>query len=194
MIPVVQCCEYNSAADLPYVSVDDIQASINVMEYLISLGKKRIALLNGPDPYKYSGHRLQGYQTALEKHGIPYNSQLVVTLPDIRYDLAVAAVIQLINSETPPDAFFACSDVFAIAAVRAVHLTGYRVPDDFSVVGFDNIDITSTLVPSITTIKQPQLQMGFTSCELLHEKIVTPNIPIKKILLETELIIRESTK
>lgn len=194
MIPIVQCCEYNEVLDISFVSIDDIQASINVVKYLSSIGKNRIALLNGPESYKYSRHRLQGYQIGLDNCGLPYDPNLVITLPDIHYDLAISTVMQLVNSPNPPDAFFASSDVFAIAALRAIHLAGYKVPEDFSVVGFDNIDVTSALVPSITTVNQPQLQIGFTSCELLHEKIQNPDAPTKKVLLETELIIRESTK
>lgn len=194
MIPIVQCGEYNDAIDLPYVSVDDVHAAINVVEYLFSIGKKRIALLNGPEIYKYARHRLQGYQMGLETCGLPFDPSIVITLPDVQYNLAISTAIQLINSENPPDAFFACADVFAIAALRAIHLTGYQVPKDFSVVGFDNIDVTASTVPSITTVSQPQQQLGFTAGELLHEKIQNSDIPPKKIILETELIIRESTK
>lgn len=60
-------------------------------------------------------------------------------------------------------------------------------------VGFDNIDITSTSVPSITTVNQPKLQLGFSACEILIEKIQNPSVPPKKVILETEMIIREST-
>lgn len=193
MIPVVQCCEYNESVDLPYVSVDDVQASSNVIEYLASIGKRRIGIINGPVQFKYARHRLQGYQISLEKLGIAYDPKIVVNLPDVNFELAVSAAIQLINSDNPPDAFFACSDVFACAILRAAHLNGYRVPEDFSVVGFDNIDITSTSVPSITTISQPKLQLGFTSSELLIEQIQNPSTPVKRVILETELIVRESS-
>ena len=192
-VPVVQCCEYNDEVNLPFVSVDDVQASIRAVNHLGSLGKRRIAILNGPERYKYARHRLQGYQLGLRRLGLDYDPALVVNLPDINYSLAVSATMQLIGSPNPPDAFFTCSDVFAAAAIRAVKLCGYRVPEDFPIVGFDNTDITSITVPSITTVNQPRLQMGFSACEMLIERLQNPNAPIRQIFMETELIVREST-
>lgn len=194
LIPVVQCNEYNEAIDLPYVSIDDIQAGVNVVDYLASLGRKRIAIINGPEYFKYAAHRFLGYKQGLEKSNLPYDPQLVVNLPNVSYDLAMSAAMQLINASYRPDAFFATLDVFAVAILRAAHLCGFRVPDDFVVVGFDNIDITTVTIPTITTVNQPKLQLGFTACEILFERLQNPNSPIQKVLLETELIIRESTK
>lgn len=194
IIPVVQCGEYNESANIPYVSVDDVQASVQVVEYLASINRKKIALLDGPTHYKYSRHRLEGYRQGLERLNIRYNPQFVIHLSDVSYDLAIAAAMQLLNMDNPPDAFFAASDVFAISIVRAAFLAGFRIPEDLAVVGFDNVTISATSVPSITTVNQPKRQLGFTACELLLEQISAPTALTKKVILETELIIRESTK
>jgi len=193
LVPVVQCSEYNDQADLPYVTINDEAASAQVVEYLLSLGRRRIAIINGPENYKYARHRLRGYAAGLEKGGVEFDPALVVNLPDVNYELAMAAAIQLINSQASPDAFFACSDVFAMAVIRAACLTGHRVPDDFAVVGFDNIVSAGMSVPSLTTVNLPKYQLGFTACELLFERLENPDGPVKKLTFETELIIREST-
>lgn len=193
MITLVQCCEFDQELDLPYVSIDDLGASRNVVEYMLSLGRKRVAFISGPPRYKYARHRIQGYREALRAHGIAEDPRLVVQLPEIRYDLAISSAMQMLTIADPPDAFVTTSDVYAMAAIRAAFLAGKRVPQDVMVAGFDNIEFSAMIIPSITTVSQPESQLGFMACELLLEKIAAPNIPNKKILLETEFIVREST-
>lgn len=193
MIPLVQCCEYDAELDLPYVSIDDLGASKGAVEYLLSLGRKRIAFISGPPRYKYARYRMRGYYEALEEAGMAADPHLVVQLPEIRYDLAISSAMQLLTTEEPPDAFVTTSDVYAMAVIRAAYLAGRQVPHDLMVTGFDNIEFSSMAIPSITTISQPETQLGFMACEILLEKIDFPFIPNKKILLETEFIIREST-
>lgn len=191
--PLVQCCEYDENLDLPFVSIDDLSGARQMVEYLLSTGRRRIAFICGPARYKYARHRLQGYQSALAAAGVPSDPDLIVQLPEVRYDLAISSAMQMLNSSNPPDSFFTSSDVYAMAAIRAAHLAGRRVPQDVMVTGFDNIEFCSMTIPSITTINQPKTQLGFMACELLLEKITMPDSPNKKVLLETELIIREST-
>lgn len=193
IITLVQCCEYDAGVDLPYVSIDDLSAGRSVVEYLLSLGRKRIAFISGPTRYKYSRQRLQGYCDALKASRFEVDPHLIVQLPEISYDLAISCAMQLLNSSEPPDAFFTTSDVYATAAIRAAYLAGKRVPQDVMVTGFDNIEFSSMAIPSITTVSQPKTQLGFMACELLLEKIACPTTPNKKVMLETELIIREST-
>lgn len=192
-IMVVQCCEFDEEADLPYVSVDDFNASRNVAEHLLSLGCRRIAFLSGPPSYKYSRHRLRGYKHALRGAGIEPDPRLIVQFPEINYELSITSAMQMLRSTDPPDAFLTTSDVYAASVIRAAHLVGMRVPQDLKVTGFDNIDISSMTIPSITTVNQPKMRLGLMACELLIEKINDPESPNKNVLLETELIVREST-
>jgi DNA-binding LacI/PurR family transcriptional regulator len=85
-------------------------------------------------------------------------------------------------------------DVYAVAALHAAKRLKLRVPEDVSIIGFDNISVSSMVDPPLTTIDQPVSEIGYQSCELLIEKINNPIIPPKRIFLETELIVRESTK
>jgi LacI family repressor for deo operon, udp, cdd, tsx, nupC, and nupG len=192
-IALVQCCEFDGELDIPYVSIDDIGAAVTAMEYLISQGRKTIALINGPIRYKYARHRLQGYRETLEKSNLPVDPELIIQLPDINYDMAVSAIIQLFKLGKKPDAFFCASDVFAAAVIKAVKLFGLSVPGDIAVVGFDNVEISFMSNPALTTVNQPKFQLGFSSCELLIERITNPKTPVRKIHLGTELIVRESS-
>jgi LacI family repressor for deo operon, udp, cdd, tsx, nupC, and nupG len=192
-LPLVQCCEYDSTLPIPYVSIDDIAATRSAMEYLISLGRRNIALINGPIRYKYARQRLQGYLESLEKAGIKEDPDLILQLPDVNYDVASSAIKELMLAHKRPDAFFCVSDAYAAAVIKSCTKMGLRVPQDVMVVGFDNIDIAAMLSPTITTINQPKYQLGFSSCELLIELINNPNPSVRSILMETELIVREST-
>jgi LacI family repressor for deo operon, udp, cdd, tsx, nupC, and nupG len=193
-LPLVQCGEYDTELAIPYVSIDDIAAARIIMEYLLSQGCRRIAFINGPKRYKYARHRLQGYMSSLKKAGISEELGLIIQLPDVNFDLAVSAVTQLLNTTTiRPDAFFCASDVYAAAVIKSCTRMGLNVPRDIMVAGFDNIEIASMSSPTITTVSQPRYQMGFSSCSLLIELIHNPKSSVRNILLETELIVREST-
>lgn len=191
-IPLVQCCEYDPNFDIPYVSIDDVASAKVVMEYLFSLGKRKIAFVNGPIRYKYARERLRGYQEYLEKSGLKLDSELIIQLPEISFNLAVFAVADLLKRKTP-DSFFCVSDVLASATIKAVQRIGISIPNEIMVVGFDNVELSLMNTPSITTVSQPKYQMGFSSCEILAERIVNKGIPTRNILYETELVVREST-
>lgn len=192
-VPLVQCSEFNVEVDTPYVSIDNFSAARNAVNHLIHLGRKRIAILNGPVRYVYSRRRLAGYQAALEDAGIPYDENYVVHLPDITSDYALSAMMQLLKLPVIPDAVFCSSDVFAMSIIRACHLLNKRVPEDIALVSFDNLDISKNMTPSISSVQQPRLQLGYLAAEALFEKISDPSLPNKKTLLDTELIVRESS-
>lgn len=190
---LVQCCEYDKSFDLPFVSIDDVASAREVMQYLFSLGRKKIAFLNGPIRYKYAQERLQGYHESLKSAGLEEEKDLIINLPEISYNLAVSAVTDLFQSGKRPDAFFCVSDVLAAAVIKAARREHISVPQNMMVVGFDNVAISYMTSPSITTMNQPREKIGFSACELLVERITRNQSPVRNILYETELIVREST-
>ncbi|MFA6774995.1 MAG: LacI family DNA-binding transcriptional regulator [Sphaerochaetaceae bacterium] len=192
-VPVVQCCECRDDSNVPFVTIDDLTAARSAVEHLISLGKRKIAFINGPLAYKYARDRLNGYRSALLAASLPVDVEWIIQLGEINYDMALSAAYQMLNSEDRPDGFFTSSDVYAAAVVKAAKRAGLRVPEDVAVVGFDNIEISSMCTPSITTVSQPRYQMGLLSCDLLCERISSTSLPLKNMYLETELIVREST-
>lgn len=194
LIPLVQCCECIPSLDIPFVTIDDVAAARNAVNYLISLGKKRIAFINGPIQYKYAQGRLKGYLAALQEAGLEQDSDIILQLQKISYDMAVSAAFQLLNSPKRPDAFFTSSDVYAVAVLKAAQRSALCVPKDISVVGFDNIELSYMCTPAITTVSQPKYQLGLFSCEMLIKRIRKEQIPISNMYVDTELIIRETTQ
>ena len=193
-IPMVMVGEYPEDHPVSYVSVDDVTAAYRAVSYLISTGCRRIGMVNCSSRYKYARHRLEGYRRALEDAGLPFDADQYASIPSIDYTLAYSAALQVLHNEPAPDAIFAASDVLAAAVINAASSLGIRVPESLSVIGFDNVLTGRITQPSITTIAQPSLQLGQQACSILLEKIQTPSLPDRHILLNTELIIRESTR
>ncbi len=194
LVPIVQCCEKSSKGTIPYVSIDDIQATIRATELLLSHGNNRIAFINGPLSYRYAIDRLKGFEIALEKANKKIIPQLVTSLSDINYDIAYSAAHTLFSKEKKPDAVFAASDIVAIAAANVAKSYGLRIPEDIEIIGFDDIDIARMTTPALTTVRQPCYQMGLNCCEMLIELIEQGESKSRYLLLPTELIIRESTR
>jgi len=192
--PFIMCCEYPDDYECSYISIDDKTAAYRAVNHLISSGCNEIGLINCSLKYKYARHRKEGYLAALKKAGIAPNPEWVVNIPYIDYTLAYSAISQALNSEHIPNAFFTCSDVFAAAAINAAQKRGIRVPEDLSVIGFDNTETSRLILPTLTTVGQPSFQIGQQACAVLLEKIANPTLPDRHILLNTELIIRHSTR
>jgi DNA-binding LacI/PurR family transcriptional regulator len=191
--PIVMSSEYNDIEGISFVSIDDFTASYRATEYLISRGCKKIGFLNSQLRHQYARHREQGYKKALEKAGLEQREDWLAHISAVDYSIALSYVTNILSLPEHPDSFFAISDVFAVAAIHAAKRKGLQVPKDISVIGFDNIPVSSMTDPPITTIEQPGIQIGDQSFELLLEKINNPLTPKKKILLDTELIVRGST-
>lgn len=191
--PVVQCCEHNADSELPYVSIDDYSAARTATEYLISRGRNKLALINGPFSMKYARERQAGFLSAMSDNSLTVPSSWVIQVPDNSFDFAYSAVCHLLNSDQLPNGIFAVSDTYAAAVIRAAKRYAVKIPDSLMVVGFDNINLSLMTTPSITTISQPRHQLGYTACEILFECISSPNSAARSMLLETELIVREST-
>ena len=192
--PIVMCCEYPENYPCSYVSVDDATAAYRAVKYLISTGCRKIGMVNCSLKYKYARHRREGYLQALSDAGLVFNPEWYVTVPSIDYTLAHSSMLQTLNSGSMPDAFFTCSDVYAAATINAAQELGIRVPQELSVIGVDNVEASRMTLPTITTISQPGFQLGQQACSILVEKISYPEMSHRQILLNTELIIRGSTR
>lgn len=191
--PVVMCSEYAEDYGISFVSIDDVAAARKAVNYLISTGRKKIGFINGNINFKYSRHREKGYLDALNAAGLETIPAWLSHLSIIDYQLGFSSAYHMLSLPNRPDAIFACSDLIAAGVINAAHQLNLNVPYDVSVIGFDNIELTTMITPTITTIEQPSFQIGYQSCELLIEKISNPQTEIKQILLDTELIVRNST-
>lgn len=192
--PLVQCCEVNNEVNTSSVAINDFESSKQVVNYLLSLGRRRIAFVNSdPRINEYAKYRLAGYRAELTDKGVPINDDWIIQLPEINFQMAESAIYSLIKRTDRPDAIFCVSDIYAAAAIKACSKAGISIPKDITIVGFDNLDISRMTTPTITTVNQPRFIIGLTACELLIEKIKNPNIASRQITPETELVIRESS-
>jgi DNA-binding LacI/PurR family transcriptional regulator len=191
--PIVRCNEFCDVNGIPSVSINDFEAARKATEYLIFCGYKKIALLNCSLEFRFAQQRENGYSEALDKAGLEKNADWIAHVSSIDYNLAYSYAMNILNLPNRPDAFFTVSDVYAVAALHATKKLGLRVPEDISIIGFDNIEVSSMVDPAITTIEQPGVQIGYQGCELLIEKIRNPSVLRKQIVLDTELIVRKST-
>lgn len=191
-LPLVQCCEYNKDASSVYVSINDYLAAKNATNHILNLNYRRIAFINGPISYNYAQERLRGFEAALAEREVTIPPSWKISLPEVSYSLGLSAASQLLGTDDRPDAIFCAADVFALSVIKAANRYGLNVPRDIGVVGFDNIEVASIAVPSITTINQPAFQIGFTAGETMFERIRDPEAKPSPILLDTELISRDS--
>lgn len=193
-IPLVRCCEYDDGLpEIAHVSIDDFEATRRVMEHILSSGRKKIAMLCSPLRYRYARQRKAAFLASLKNAGIEVRPEWIVQVADIDFNMALTAAARLLSLPERPDAVYTVSDIFAAAIIRAATQAGLRVPQDLIVTGFDNIDISESMVPSITTVRQPRYQLGFIAMEMLANKL-RGHTEKEEQLLNVDLILRESTQ
>lgn len=177
-----------------YVISDDLKGGFQATEHLIQLGHQRIACISGDAPTGTGAVRMHGYKQALVRHGIRYDRELVIPA-DFKPEGGYAAAQQLLNNPRRPTAIFTCNDLMAIGAIGAIHDMGLTVPEDISIVGFDDIELAAYTFPPLTTVRQPKYEIGSLTARVLLEGIESGN-PLRadKHILTTTLVIRKSTQ
>ena len=176
------------------VIIDDTKSAFTAVSYLIETGRKKIAHFSGPKVLKICEQRLKGYKDALKKANIPFNNKLI-RFGGLHETDGYNSMDALLKENIFPDAIFAVNDPVAIGAFQRIKEAGLKIPADVAIVGFSNNKITSLVEPSITTVNQPSFEMGKKSAEILIQMIENEEIKNRKktIILETELIVRNST-
>ncbi len=186
-----------SSSDTPSVMVDNLAAAYAATAHLIELGHRRIAHIAGWEPHLIAQQRVDGYRKALTDHGLEYVCIGKALAESWSWDFRAGYEgMQQILASSPeaPTAVFAASDQMAIGAYRAIAEAGLRIPDDVSVVGFDNLEIAGYTVPSLTTIHQPFEKMATNAVKLLLRLIKRQRLENPQEVLPFELIVRGSTK
>ncbi len=191
--PIVMCSQYHESDDLPCVIIEDYAAAKSAVSYLLSIGKKRIAMLNTQLDYSFSQYREQGYLDALQEAGLPILPHLIVHASEVDYNLAFSMALTLLDGEERPDSVFCSSDVLASAVIKAAGQLNLSVPGDVAVMGFDNVDLCNMTVPTISTVSQPMYQLGWQSCNLLIDQLEDIPLVSKRIVLPTDIVVRKST-
>jgi DNA-binding LacI/PurR family transcriptional regulator len=177
------------------VSVDNRHGGHLATTHLIQLGHRRIAYISRPSDYRSNLERLTGYRQALDAAGILFDPDLVVPGTG-RADGGERALLALIGSDKPPTAVFCYNDMTAIGLLRAAREAGLDVPQDLSVVGFDDILLASYVCPALTTIAQPKAEMGRRALQMALA-LMTSQDPaaegISNIVVQGQLVVRESS-
>ena len=190
-MPVVMACEYLPKSPFPTVRINNSQAAMDAVSYLIDLGHRRIAYINGPADSPLCKDRLRGYTRAMKTAGLAIEPQWVAA-GDYSPESGRLAAIELLQLKNPPTAIFTASDPMAIGALRAATELGVSIPGQLSLIGFDDIRFAEYMSPSLTTVHQPREDIGRTAMENLF-KLLRGEAVAAKTVLEHQLVIREST-
>jgi len=179
----------------PSIRMDDRAAARDMTKYLLDLGHSTIGLIKGPPDHRSSELRLAGYADALGSVDRVVDTELVVS-GDFTYVSGMESAKKLLARDEPPTAIFATNDDMAAGAIAAAHQSGLRVPQDVSVVGFDDTANASAMWPPLTTVHQPIRDMAKSAIELLAKnggkRAVTGTSDSQNLTLDYELAIRES--
>jgi LacI family transcriptional regulator len=172
---------------------DDRSGVQNAVEYLISEGHRNIALIEGKEGFKSTYERKEGYMKALINHNIPIHKDYIV---EGKYDMESGywSMKQLLNHTNVPTAVFCSNDDMAVGAIKAIVEEGLKVPEDISIIGFDDNVFSSFLSPALTTVKKPIEDISIMGTTKLLKLIAGENLEREMIYVPTELKIRETVK
>lgn len=188
--PVVNGCEFDPALGIPSVHIDNAVASRTAMEHLYGLGHERIAVIGGPPDNPLHRQRLEGARAAARARG---RLRLLTTVPgDFSVESGYAAAMELLRTASAPTAAFCFSDQMALGVLAACRDLGIRVPEQFSIVGFDDLASSRYLSPPLTTISQPMREIGVRAVNLLLAIIEGVDVPHQQTL-DFSLMLRGST-
>jgi LacI family transcriptional regulator len=201
-LPVDEICSYATQFPLLVVGrrlpgieenclcLDNRKAAYTVTQHLLDLGHRRIAHISGPVNYPDAVDRKQGFFQALEEAGIEPIPELIFE-GTFRRQSGVIAVDMLLSNGISFSAIFAANDQMAFGTRLALHRRGIRVPEDLSLVGFDDEPAAAFMIPPLTTVRQPGIELGFEAAKIILARLEGQSVSIPKF--EAELIVREST-
>jgi len=194
-LPTVAIAGHQQVPNVSNIILDHHCAAQLVLQHLISLGHRQIAFFRGPSSSSDSAPRWNAIQEVAAELHLPIHPELVFQLERIpnTSDLGYLPAKALLATRLPFSALFAYNDTSAVGAMFVLHEAGFRVPEDISVVGFDDIAVASFTFPPLTTVRQPLLEMGTVAAQTLLDRIEERAPFIPEIALAPELIIRNST-
>lgn len=191
-LALVQIDRKVEGLDADAVLVDNERASEEAVAYLIGAGHRRIGIMTGSPDVPTGRERLAGYRRALAKEGIPYRPEYVVAASFHR-EHAFEEASRLMRLEPPPTAVFAANNILAEAALLAFADLGVGVPDDVSLVAFDDVPWMSVVTPAVTAIRQPVVDMARSAAELMLRRLEGDTDRAPRVsIFESRLVVRDS--
>ena len=188
-LPLVVAGRPSQAEGVSFVDVDNVKGSFSAVTHLVRLGHTAVATITGPLNTNVGADRLAGYRRALQERGVPVDEALIAA-GDFTEQGGYYAMRRLLAQR--PTAVFAASDVMARGAIRAIAEAGLAVPRDVAVVGYDDLPPATMTSPLLTTVRQPIRRLGAKAVETLLDVIAFGAEPARRIIFDTELVIRES--
>jgi len=187
--PIVSIDPLMSNPNYSSVHATNYQGATDAMDYLLGLGHRRIGFISGRSELESSNRRLNGYRDALEKAGIPVDEKLIAS-GDYTTETGVKSAHELLSLDDPPTAIFASNDQTAMGVYQVAQELGLRIPEDLSVVGFDNIMESKYM--KLTTVDQFIYEMGFVATQMLIKLINGEELDSQTYKMHTQLVIRDS--
>jgi LacI family transcriptional regulator len=193
-IPIVLVSTESNRYQLPYVKVDDRRAAYTAVEYLINKGHRKIGMISGNKYDLIAGQpRIDGYKEALVSNNIPVNEKYIVSAKGFGFKDGFENLPRLLHAAPDITAIFVASDEMAIGAISAAYNMGIKIPDDLSVIGYDNLPLAEMSIPPLTTVEQPLEQMGETAANMLFTMIETGK-PIESRIMPHKIIERATVR
>lgn len=192
--PVIVPLQERDGLAWPVVIFDNFQASFEVVQYLIGRGHRRIGFISCPLEDLHSGYlRQSGYLSALRDSGIGREAAYLQHA-DFTMESGASAVDRMLaGSKERPTAVFCATDLIAIGAMKYLRSVGMKVPDDICVFGFDNLPVSSKLIPSLSSVHLDHYELGRFVADLLDKLVARATPHIKKVVFRHEIIVRESS-
>ncbi|SES17604.1 catabolite control protein A [Salisediminibacterium halotolerans] len=192
-VPIVLSATIDANKEFPSVNIDYEQASYDAVTAMINAGHEKIAMLSGTLADPINGYqKFAGYKRALLDAGKEVNDDYV-TLGDYTHDAGVNAMKELIALEDRPTAVFASTDEMALGLIHGAQDAGYRVPEDFDIIGFDNTRLATMVRPTLTSVVQPMYDIGAVSMRLLTKFMDNETVDEQVVLLPHRVEYRQST-
>jgi LacI family transcriptional regulator len=190
--PVVAVDPHTGPSSMPTVDSDNLRGAALAIEHLLALGHRRIAMVTGRPDLESSALRERGYREALAAAGVAIDEDLLQA-GDYQAAASTRAARRLLEAREPPTAIFAANDTSAIATIVVAQELGLRVPEDLSVIGFDNLPESLLCTPPLTTVEQRIHEMGARAMEMLVRLIRGEPLDRTHITLDTRLVVRQTT-
>jgi LacI family transcriptional regulator len=178
------------ACDL--VEVDHVAGGMLATQHLLDLGHPYVACISGPAELSPSSQRRAGWKRALAEAGVA-RREGDLERGDFSPRSGYLAMQALLKRKSRPTAVFVCNDLMALGALAAAYEAGIRVPEELSIVGFDDIELAAFSTPALTTVVQPKQQIGTTAAELLLERVQESRTEARRVILQPQLKVRAST-
>lgn len=191
-IPFVAVDRHIAGTSVDTVLVSNTEAVLNAVSHLLDLGHQRIGYISLPLNVTVGSERHAGYWQAYERRGLTADPELI-RIGDAHQTSGYRCALELLSLDQPVTALFVANNLMTLGALDAIHELGVKVPEQLSLIGFDDMPLAAYLHPPLTTVAQPTYELGQRAAELLFDRIQHPDKPVEVVRLKTSLVLRRST-